>query len=66
MICLHFLFCFSQQLGEMSIFLIFGFKQLLAEDRLADKCLSPDPKATVLALNHCASLPHCLMMVQQD
>lgn len=50
----------------MDIFMIFGFKRLLAEGHLANKCLSQDTKAKVLALNHCATLPHNLMMVQQD
>lgn len=68
MICLHFLFCFSRQPGEMSIFLVFGFRmvKLLAEGHIASKCLSQDANAIVLALNHCATLPCCLIAVHQD
>lgn len=39
--------------------------QLLAEGYIATECLSQDANADVLALDHCATLPRWLMMVQQ-
>lgn len=65
-ICFHFLSCFSQQLGEIGICLIFYSEQLLAKSHTTSKWLCQDSKAKVLALNYCAVLPCSLMVVPQD
>lgn len=44
----------------------FVSEQLLAKGHRASKWLLQDSKARVLALNHCAILPCCLVVVQQD
>lgn len=57
----------------MGIFLIFyffifsfWFRAVFAKGHTASKWLHQDLKAKVLALNHCATLPCCLMTLQQD